>query len=260
MEDKNKVSKKTNGHISDFDRDSLWSLPLIMIPLQSSALQKTRLVKNNKLEGVVEIYSDARSGRGYVIPDHLNKYFGDISTDDINVVRKLSVLNSYDVYSLRISLRQIGINVVDHDDLKLSISKQSELQEYMKPFVSSLIVNIFDREQTESIDMQDGNWMNIFYNPDVNKTREHLRIIASKMNIDLQDVPSVIQKYGDVYLSVAYYRQCLDNIQPAISDFVKSTIEITQHQQIKNDFTTITGCKRMYQKIKKIQALINQQF
>ena len=84
---KTKFQKKTNGHISDFDRDSLWSLPLIMIPLQSSALQKTRLVKNNKLEGVVEIYSDARSGRGYVIPDHLNKYFGDISTDDINDVQ-----------------------------------------------------------------------------------------------------------------------------------------------------------------------------
>jgi hypothetical protein len=190
--------------ISEFDRDSLWSLPLLMIPFQSDALKGSRLVKNNQLEGVVELFNDAKTGRGHVSPEHLHKFFADISDSDINVVRKLSLLKSYDVYSLRISLRQNGIDVEDYDDLKLSENKQLELQDYMRPFLSNLIVNIFDPEDAKNFDLNDANLLNIFYNPDIQKTRKQLRSIAGMMDIKLQDVPSFLQKYGDVYLSVAY--------------------------------------------------------
>ncbi len=263
MQTANMPIEQTEDQISDFDRDSLWSLPLVMLPLQSKGLKSTRLVKNSQLEGVVELFNDSKAGRGHVSPDHLHKFFSGISNDDVNVVRKVSTLKSYDVYSLRISLRQIGINVENYDNLKLSRHKEGELQEYMQPFLSSLITNIFDPDISDigdKIGLKENNWINIFYNPDVNKTRKHLRSIANKMNISLLEVPSVIQKYGDVYLSIAYYRQCLDDITPRVGDFVNSLAEIVQHQQIKNDFPTLDACKRIHRKIKHIQSTIKTQF
>ena len=44
------------------ENDALHILPLSNIPLQIRALRETRLIKNAKLEGVIELYSDAATG------------------------------------------------------------------------------------------------------------------------------------------------------------------------------------------------------
>ncbi len=254
------LEPKIINKISDSDRDSLWSLPLLMIPLQSDALKRTRIVKNNHLEGVIELFADEDTGTGYVSPDHIHNFFSNIPDSDINVIRKLSKLKSYDVYSLRISLRQNGINVEDYDDLKLSEKIQIELQDYMKPFLTNLVVNIFDPEDISNFDFENDNWLNIFYNPDIQKARKQLNNMAGKLNIRLQELPSVLQKYGDVYLSVAYYRRCLNDINPLISDFMNATVQIKSHQQLRNDYILVSACNRLHNKISRMQSMLTGQF
>jgi hypothetical protein len=51
--------------------------------------------------------------------------------DDMTNMRKVGALPSDDVYSLRISLREMNIVVNDHDALKLSDSMSKELTAYM---------------------------------------------------------------------------------------------------------------------------------
>ena len=59
------------------------------------------------------------------------------------LLRKLAQVPSFDVYSLRILLRQQGINVENQDFLKLSPSKTKDLTEYMTGFTYALIKEIY---------------------------------------------------------------------------------------------------------------------
>ena len=78
----------------DRDMDALHVLPLSIIPLQSKALGKARLIKNAQLRGVVELFSDQATGSGQVEPDELAKVF-DLSGDkrqDLEIIKSLSLL------------------------------------------------------------------------------------------------------------------------------------------------------------------------
>ena len=99
--------------IDDFDRDSLHTLPLSMIPLQTFGLRRARMIKNARYESVVELFKDAATGSGQFYVDQLVTEFADIDEDDLGILRMLRELPSYDMYSLRIRLRELDIPVND---------------------------------------------------------------------------------------------------------------------------------------------------
>ncbi len=49
--------------LSDADRDSVHILPLSIIPLQTKGLERTRMIKNAKLESVIELFDDEKPAR-----------------------------------------------------------------------------------------------------------------------------------------------------------------------------------------------------
>ena len=127
------------------DRDAIHVLPLSIIPLQTKTLQQARLVKNAKLQGTLELFSEGEAGSGQLLPDELVEFFdfpGERAAD-LEIVTALAALPSYDVYSLRLELRDLGINVQDYDQLKLSPNKAEELTEYMNTFTRPLIARIY---------------------------------------------------------------------------------------------------------------------
>ena len=93
------------------DRDAIHVLPLSIIPLKTRTLREARLVKNSKLQGTVELFSEGNAGSGQLLPDQLVEFFDfdDDRLQDLDLVNALSALPSYDVYSLRIELRDLGI-------------------------------------------------------------------------------------------------------------------------------------------------------
>ena len=103
--------------VEDFARDSLHLLPLDMIPLCTPGLWRAKLIKNSRLRTVVELFRDRASGSGQIEINDLPKAFltdRDDMADDLRVLDKLATLQSFDVYSLRIELRNLNIPVDDH--------------------------------------------------------------------------------------------------------------------------------------------------
>jgi hypothetical protein len=60
--------------------------------------------------------------------------------DDLEILEHMEHLHSYDVYSLRIELRRLGISIADQDGLQLSERKAKELTSYMTEFTKPLVI------------------------------------------------------------------------------------------------------------------------
>ena len=53
--------------VDDFDRDSLHTIPLSMIPLETPGLKRALIIKNARYEGVVELFKAEGSGSSQVV-------------------------------------------------------------------------------------------------------------------------------------------------------------------------------------------------
>ncbi|MBT5809837.1 MAG: hypothetical protein HOI19_05650, partial [Rhodospirillaceae bacterium] len=113
------------------NNDSLFILPLSVLPLANLGLRNARLIKNSRLEGVVELFSGEGTGSGQVLPGdlHENFQFEDKSGQDLEIVQRVANLPSYDVYSLRIGLRSLNIDVDNNENLRLSADQVSRLND-----------------------------------------------------------------------------------------------------------------------------------
>ena len=224
------------------EKDSVHVLPLSIIPLQTKGLREARLVKNSRLQGVVELYGDSLSGSGQILPEDLTQHF-DFSEDrhaDLELVSRLSTLPSYDVYSLRIELRDLGISVEDNSQLKLSESKSQELARFMNMFTRPLVSKIYGGDTTEERSLKD--LIGLFLKPNIGSARQKLRELADSMGITIQEIPRFLERYSDVYLSLAYQASILDQISRPIEDLSKSIKMIRADKRFRDGKSIISAC------------------
>ena len=249
------------SEVSDVDRDSLHILPLTIIPLETVALKRARLIKNVRLQSVIEFFGGESTGSGQMEIEDLVKEFNwpsDRVHPDLAILRKLSLLPSYDVYSLRILLREHGITVSDIGALKLSQSKNEELTEYMTNFSRPLILQIYGSEDLNIQNFSDV--VALFRDPDVKKALEKLKVMAGKLEIELEEVPRFLEDYGDIFLSLSYFRQCLDQIEPIIDEFLDSLDELRANFQLKHDPGLMKTCSLIQSTINGLMAAITGRF
>lgn len=248
--------------IVDTDMDSLFILPLSIIPLKTPALGRARMIKNQRLEGVVEFFSDLETGSGQVQVGQVPKAMGwDLDKeipDDLLVLRKLAPLPSYDVFSLRILLRQAGVPVRESQALRLSPEKNRELAGYMKTFTGPLIAQIYGSEGMAINDFDD--IVALFRDPDVKAARQKLKIMAEKLEIDVMDIPLFLEDYGDIFLSLSYYRHCLDRLTPHLENFVGSLDILRKNWQVRNDTTLMRSCESIERTLNDLSANIAARF
>ncbi|MHA1537537.1 MAG: hypothetical protein ACTSUD_08275 [Alphaproteobacteria bacterium] len=247
--------------VDSADTDSLHILPLAIVPLQSPALQRARMIKNSRLKSVIEIFNVDSGGSGQIEVEDVPKEFGWSEDDphpDLLLLRKLKALPSYDVYSLRILLRAYGIPVSEAKHLRLSSAKSAELGEYMTDFTMPLIKQIYGDGEVEIKDF--GDVVGLFRDPDVGKAREKLSVMAEKLEIELEEVPLFLEDYGDIFLSLSYYRQCLDKIEPIITGFLDSLSMIRENWQLKKDAHLISTCANIEATINGLMAAITGRF
>ena len=66
--------------VDDFDRDSLNTIPLSMIPFETPGLRRALMIKNARYEGVIELFKGEGSGSGQVevgqIAKCVQRYYG----------------------------------------------------------------------------------------------------------------------------------------------------------------------------------------
>ena len=73
----------------------------------------------------------------------------------------------------------------------------------------------------------------------------------------MSDLPRFLEDYGDVYLSLAYYRYCLDEDLPKIRAFLETLPEIRASQQLKQDRALIQACSMIEQRLKRAVGQIS---
>jgi hypothetical protein len=222
--------------VEDFARDSLHLLPLDMIPLHTPGLRRAKLIKNSRLRTVVELFRDRASGSGQIEINDLPKAFPsdpDGMADDLRVLDKLATLQSFDVYSLRIELRNLSIPVDEDVKLSLSAAKRAELTEAMRSFTRPLLEFVYGRADQRIADVSD--ILQMLSSPNQAEALKNLHTLASRLRISLHDLPTFLEDYGDIFLSLAYFRQCLDHVVPDVHDFLVWLTAIRQMDQISRD-------------------------
>ena len=236
---------ETNG-ISDVDRDSMHILPLSILPIETPGLNHARLIKNIHLDSMVEIFQDEGTGSGQCAVGALSDEFGwpeHPPHPDRLVMKKLAGLPSYDVYSLRMTLRENGIKVNDHDALRLSDNKTAELSNYMTAFTRPLLRELFAGDADDAHDFSD--ILSIFRDPDIARVKAKLQAMSEKLEIPLQEIPGYLEKIGDTFLSISYYRQCNDSVSPIVDGFNESVEEIQGNFQLKSDRNLMKTCEEL---------------
>jgi hypothetical protein len=254
---------KRDTQSDDFerDKDSLYVLPLSCIPLETSGLRHARLVKNVQLRGVVEFFTDANTGSGHMEINDLPKEFnwsGEDVHPDLTTMRALSRLPSYDVYSLRILLRRLDIEVSDVEDLKLSPSRTQELTSYMRVFTGPLIQQVYGNSDIAIQDFHD--IINLFKQPNVDFARQKLEQLAKRLGIALIEVPKFLEDFGDIFLSLSYYKSYLDNIQPKIEKFIGGLEDIRGNHQLRQNRVLMKTCDALEAKFNDLAAEISGRF
>jgi hypothetical protein len=229
--------------IEDSEMDSMFILPLSVMPIQTPILQSARLIKNGNLQSVVEVFRDDLTGSGQLdiesLPQKFNWPEGAIHPDHA-LLRSLALLPSFDVYSLRIALRDRGIPINDISALRLSDEKQGELGRYMVAFTRPLVKVLFADEAVELRNFQDV--LKLFQDPDVKKVRERLFAMAKTLNVEVTEVPKFLEDYGDTFLSLSYFRHCLDRLTPYFEACIASLSMIRSSFQLKQNQALMRTC------------------
>lgn len=262
--DKNDKQKK----LSQQDKnsiDKIDQLPLSIIPLKSNSLKSARLLKNARLETVLELYNDPVSGSLQIPTDeNLSEALGmgdsDAFEHDRLVIKQLSQMHSFDIFSMRNSLHRIGLDLeLDDDVFQLSDEMKAALQKYANAFTAPLIRKIYGLEQAE-IDKLDGNLNNLFQNPDKEVVRKNLVNMAESTGIPLEEIPGFIQNYSDIYQSVAYYRYTYDAVIKDAERFLVWIAGVVAHKDVASTPQTLKVCVDVERDMRFILSSLRARF
>ncbi|MEC4593394.1 hypothetical protein VPG91_20490 [Nitrospirillum amazonense] len=218
------------------ETDALHLLPLHLLPLTVNGLKRARLVKTARLETMVELFRDARAGTGLIQIEGLGREFAadKMSLDrDMALLLKLGAVASFDVYSLRIELRALGIAVDEHQHLVLSPEKQEELTQYMQGFTRPLLRRVYGEQAARVENM--GDLTALLSSPDRAETLANLRHIAGRLGLKLTEIPEFLAQYGDIFLSVAYFRSCRDGAHALLEEFGRWLVDLKRAPLVQTD-------------------------
>lgn len=229
------ASPTVASEIQDTDRDALHILPLAMLPLAHPVLRKARLVKNSRLDSAVELFNAPGCGSGQFEVPEICKMLGlqrSPPDPDAELLQRVSILPSYDVYSLRILLRASDIAIADGSGLNLSPAKVESLSTYMATFTRPLVVEVFG-ETTNVEHFTD--ILSLFRDCSVETVRSRLATMAEKLGIPISGIPKFLEDYADIFMSLSYYKDCLDQILPQVQAFSVALGDIRTNHQLRND-------------------------
>ena len=244
MEKPTTSSNQAGGKAID-DRDTLHTLSLAAMPLKKPTLKRARLIKNARLNSVVEVFRDRSGGSGQIEVEKLPQDFGleALPGEDFGLIRTLAQMPSYDVYSLRVALRAEGIVVEDHEALRLSPAKTKELSEYMKSFTRPLMMQIYGDEGAKIETFDDV--VALFRDPDLQKARQRLDVMATKLGIEIATIPRFLEDYADIFMSLSYYKQHLDRVTPHVHEFFESLALLRKSMQMRSNTQLMAACTDM---------------
>ena len=245
------------------DMDALHILPLSVIPFDNAVLKSARLIKNARLETVVELFRHAEGASGQVpVPD----VWGVLGVDpddaklagDRAMLQQLAGLYSYDIYTLRKVLRALGIELADYSVLRLSPEKSAELATYMSEFTRPLLMQVYSGVDTEITSLD--QLLDMFRSPDKGNALKNLQVMAQKLDIEIGEIPRFLEDYGDIFMSLAYFRDCLDTLIPQITALLEDMGEMRANMQLAADRNLMKTCGFMEERLTDITTSLTGRF
>jgi hypothetical protein len=237
--------------VPDYDRDSIHTLPLGTVPIQDAGLRKARLIKNVRLETRIELYRESGMGSAQISVDEIPKFFNGDSehlATDMGILRKLEVLSSFDCYSLRRGLRDAGIQVDSGEGLSLSSAKRRELFPFMRNLTRPLVRYIYGGKHLNVNDTQ--ALLELISNPDQRAVRSRLEGMSEALETTVEDLPNMLEDFGDVFMSLSYYRSYFVYVVPKLDMLVEWMREVSGSPMLRND-------TRMQQSFKGIEQVLS---
>lgn len=225
----------TEGYSAE-DKDALHILPLAIIPLGTPGMRRTRLVKNARLDTVVELFKDNRAGSGQIDIRALGDYFDTSAPsfeEDRTIVEVLSQEPSFDVYSLRLALRSHNIRVDEAEHLRLSPQTQEKLTEYMRVFTRPLIQKVFGSDTKDVSSATE--IFEMFRGVDRDVALKRIRSISDALGVEIDQIPGFLEDYGDIFLSLSYFKRTLEDIRPTFERFKAWTNEGIRNSHLRHD-------------------------
>ncbi len=241
----------------DFEKDSLHILPLHIIPVQTTGLRQARMIKNVQFESMIEVFHDDETGSGQIDPASLGSLFGwpkGKKHPDGVLIAKLSLLQSFDVYTLRMNLRSLGIKVEDNEHLRLSQNKREELNRYMRVFTRPLINIVFSDDDSIS---DIGDLMEMFRAQDNTVALQNLRKLSTKLKVILGQLPEFLTDYGDVFLSLAYFKDRFDEIAHNSEFFLNKLNALKGDPSLRDDPQVIATTELVEAELNDIMTAIS---
>lgn len=236
--------------VTDYDRDSIHTLPLGTVPIKDSGLSKARLIKNVRLETQIELYRESGMGSAQISVDEIPNFFhGDPDglADDIAVLKKLEALKSFDCYSLRRGFREAGVKVDSGEGLSLSSAKRRELFPFMRNLTRPLIRYIYGGKHLDVNDTQ--ALMELISSPDQRAVRSRLEGMAGALDTTIDDLPNLLEDFGDTFMSLSCYRSYFVYVVPKLDMMVEWMREVAGSSMLRND-------SRMQQNFKGIEQVL----
>jgi hypothetical protein len=100
----------------------------------------------------------------------------------------------------------------------------------------------------------------LFREPDIKRALAKLKIMAHRLEIKIQDIPKFLEDYGDIFLSLAYYRQCLDHIEPIVGVFMEWTEDLCRNRQVQQDAKLMETCRTIQAMLNGLMFSLNSRF
>jgi hypothetical protein len=232
------------------DLDPLDVLPLSIMPLSNSALKAAKLVKNSRLETVVELLKDTRTGSLQMRPEDIPASFPGHRKDHA-LIAELAKLHSYDVYSLRKSLQRSGIEA-DEEKLQLSDDMKKSLAPYSPEFTRPLLRAVYGDDSMAA----EQDLTKLFRAPNKAKVAAQLKVMSEKTGIPVEELPEFLETYSDLFLSVIYYRNHLDRITPDIDNCAGWLKDITLQRDAASSAQNALHYRRVDESIRFLSSTI----
>jgi hypothetical protein len=242
----------------DRARDSLHLLPLSMLPLRVEGLKRARLVRNQRLETTVEMFKAV--GSGQVAIAALPSLFvndEEAIAEDVRTLNKLAGLGSFDVYSLRLELRRLGVPVEDHAKLTLSPRKRAELNDHLKSFTEPLIVSVYGHGDAM---VGATNVIDLIARPNRAEAMRNIQMLAEKLRVDMAEIPAFLEDYGEIFLSLAYFQTVFERLAQDAVGFGQWVDELKDSYLAKGDAPVLAVLDNVTETTGQIVASLHGRF
>jgi hypothetical protein len=217
------------------ERDSLDTLKIARLPVTHPVLRKARVVKDGRLNSMIELYRDESAGSAQYAVEDIPRILGltPSSHPDVTLLRYICLLPAFDVFSVRLLLRDLGGSGPIMSELAPSPAVSTKIEEHMRKFTMPLLRYVYGSEDIDIANI--GQLLNAFISPDVATAQAHLKRMADKLNMNVQKVPRFLEDYSDTFLAIAFYELTLERLLPQVDALLNVVRKLGAEPQFRND-------------------------